>query len=123
MKQVYVVTTGSYSDYGIRAIFSKKEHADLLAKRLDDANVESWELSKLKETKPLWLVWFYPQSAAEASQNQFAKHGEVQEYPAHKDDPCLGMVQQVGCYATDEAHAIKVASDMRAEYLDRKLNP
>ena len=42
---VYVVTTGDYSDYHIEAIFSTKELADEYVRRGgEEYNVEEWEL-------------------------------------------------------------------------------
>src|ERR1041385_8544835 len=41
---VYVVTTGEYSDYSLRGIFSTREKADELAALLRDANdVAEWD--------------------------------------------------------------------------------
>jgi hypothetical protein len=48
MKQVYIVTSGSYSDYGIVSVWSTKEAAEKVAKAMtrknDDADVEEWTL-------------------------------------------------------------------------------
>lgn len=47
---VYVVTSGSYSDYGIDAIFSTKELAETYASRMDSKssypghNIEEWQI-------------------------------------------------------------------------------
>ena len=43
---VYVVTTGSYSDYGIHSIFTDKNKAKECAKLLDNSNdIEEYETS------------------------------------------------------------------------------
>lgn len=49
--KVYVVTSGSYSDYGINAIFSTPELAELYKNNYNkanpgDADIEEWELDK-----------------------------------------------------------------------------
>lgn len=51
-KNVYVVTAGEYSDYGIKAIFSKKKDAEAFATQGyfsgDEGNVEEWPLDGMK---------------------------------------------------------------------------
>ncbi len=55
--KVYVVTSGSYSDYGIEEIFEKEEDAEALATVLFDGNgVEEWEVNK-RRVVPLWSIW------------------------------------------------------------------
>ena len=40
---VYIVTSGEYSDYGIDAVFTKKETADMYANLKSDRRVETYE--------------------------------------------------------------------------------
>ena len=45
---IYVVTAGSYSDYGIVAMFSNKADAEDLRKEIADSNgVEEWPLDSV----------------------------------------------------------------------------
>jgi hypothetical protein len=49
---VYVVTTGSYSDYSVRAIFADRELAELHRSQLSDANeVEEFDLIETAPTQ------------------------------------------------------------------------
>ena len=45
MDKVYIVTSGSYSDYEIRAVFLDKGIAEQYAKIKQDATVDEWPLS------------------------------------------------------------------------------
>ncbi len=57
MVKVYVVTSGSYSDYRIEEIFKKKVDAEALASVLSDGNgVDEWEVNT-RRVVPLWSIW------------------------------------------------------------------
>ena len=50
MSEIYVVTSGYYSDYGISGVFDSKENAQMLVneydgKSLDSLEIEVWELN------------------------------------------------------------------------------
>ena len=55
--KVYVVTSGSYSDYRIEEIFKKRVDAEALNSVLSDGNgVDEWEVNQ-KRIVPLWIIW------------------------------------------------------------------
>jgi len=108
--KVYVVTSGSYSDYRIEAIFENKEDAEALANVLSDGNgVDEWEANKQKVV-PLWSIWM-------------EKNGDLAEdYVSPSAN--TGSKEDIYCYDDDSIHfeifadtlerAIKVANERRA---------
>lgn len=44
-KIVYIVTSGTYSDYGIEKVFLDKKKADLYCSCHNDCEIEEWEIS------------------------------------------------------------------------------
>jgi len=108
--KVYVVTSGSYSDYRIEEIFENEEDANALANVLSDGNgVDEWEVNKQKVV-PLWSIWM-------------KRNGDLDEDYV---SPSAGMgnKEQTYCYDDDSIHfeiladtlerAIKVANERRA---------
>ena len=108
--KVYVVTSGSYSDYRIEAIFENKEDAEALANVLSDGNgVDEWEANKQKVV-PLWSIWM-------------EKNGDLAEdYVSPSAN--TGSKEDIYCYDDDSIHfeiladtlerAIKVANERGA---------
>ena len=115
--KVYVVTSGSYSDYRIEEIFAKKDDAEALAAVLSDGNeVDEWEVNK-RRVVPLWSLWM-------------KRNGDSD------DDYCspyanTGDKEVIYCYDDDSVHfdvladslerAIKVANERRAIILSQNL--
>ncbi|MGC8605512.1 MAG: DUF7336 domain-containing protein [Desulfomonilaceae bacterium] len=73
LEKVFVVTSGNYSDYGIRAIFSTRYKARQFIKREQrnaryehyigyDYRIETWEVDKPLEPKiPIFFCYYYPE--------------------------------------------------------------
>ena len=71
---IYVVTSGNYSDYGILAIFStrgkargfiKREQRNALYEHYigDDYRIETWEVDKsLEPNIPIFFCYYYPEN-------------------------------------------------------------
>lgn len=125
---VYIVTRGCYSDYEICAVSLDKTKAEKLAKvyttRYDEASVEEWETDTEADIHALngrhpYSVTFYPDEEPSVYKIDYV-------VPDFK--PCVreikyarrGMCLDVQVYATDEAAALKIASDKRAQYLAEK---
>ena len=126
MAKVYIVTSGSYSDYGIKACFSTLEKADRYVSIPGvDGNVEEYELDIALEPYNRGLTFYTV---------KMLEHGDVVE--AKPDDPtyterfykykdhgdpsnnwtitCGFMLQ--GWYKSEE-HAIKVCNEKRAQWI------
>lgn len=115
---VWVVTSGSYSDYSINAVCSTEENAKLIAAKLYDAN-DPLEIeldkfvSQLSLGKTYYRAWVFrdqrPIKVASAS-------------PAHDDPQGFEMwpnwnAAAVYLWADNEEDAIKIAADKRAQWL------
>lgn len=112
-QKVYLVSTGVYSDYAIRAVCSSREKAEFIASKLEDANgIEEFEVDHLwdRATQGLstyTIVWEGDfknvQSMSDEKGQLYNDDGEVQ---------CVG-INRYFCYvlARDSAHAIKIAED------------
>ncbi len=145
MSEVYVVTSGSYSDYGIRGIFSTKKNADEFIERAgalkdDDGDrleywsgdvngVEIWELDAALKNKRMriWTCGMLLDDGAivepkiEWSEITWEPpfRSRVIQYgtkvPAYSNRPIVRIES-----AVSQAHANKVAAEKRQEWLRRK---
>lgn len=124
-KTVYIVTSGSYSDYNIDAVFDDKERAEALARMIEDAEIEEWPLNPPFSFNPrehagmlLWRVyycarWFRDQNEWWAVQSNPLEH----QASSWEPDPLGTGYGGVFVWASDKEHALKIAQDKRAEYL------
>ena len=124
--ELYVVTSGSYSDYGVDAIFDKKELAQAFIKSFSDGNdfndIEVYALNPFEpEIKQGLKAYFV----------RINKDGETD--PVEHLDNAYGfnegdMLQMlsfthnkdrlnVRCFAKDTDHAIKIANEKRAKII------
>ena len=108
--KVYVVTSGSYSDYRIEEIFERKENAEALATVLSDGNeVEEWEINKRKVV-PLWSIWMKRNGDLDDEYGTpYADTGDKESIYCYDDDSIRFAV-----LADSLERAIKVASERRA---------
>jgi len=125
MKAIYVVTSGSYSDYGIDAIFDTKELAQAFIDSFskggfnDFNDIDKWELNpneaELKAHRKAFNL-------------RMNKEGNIQSVEqsnsaySHKNGLGISFTinadwMNVYCYADDETHAIKIANEKRTQIL------
>ena len=125
--KVYLVSTGSYSDWSVRGLFSTREIAEKCKALLEDANdVEEWELDALADRVArgfhVWMVWSKDGGVVDVDQDRaydngidtFAgrEHiGKVEWFPDNGDK------MRVYVEAADEAHATKIAADKFREHV------
>lgn len=125
--KVYVITKGSYSDYHICGVVTDQEAAEKLVKLYsdshDDAEIEVFDtdrpLSYLTGRLP-FKVYFYNAGGCHAFsciEDEDFKNNEITVFD-HR--PPYGSEMAVTVTTTDETHAIKIACDMRAQYLAEK---
>ncbi len=116
--KVYVVTSGSYSDFRIEEIFEKKDDAEALATVLRDGNgVEKWEVNK-RRVVPLWSIWM-------------KRNGDLDDDYGGCPYADIGDEEVIDCYGNNSIHfevladseerAIKVANERRAIILSHNL--
>jgi hypothetical protein len=114
MKKVYVVTTGEYSDYSIRAIFSKRELAQEYIDTKKDGSIGEYTLDPIKNTAPI----IYIRMTKEGNVEDFWKDDE--SYTEHKYgfrcfDVSKNLVWSVR--TKNEQHATKVVNEKRIQIL------
>lgn len=131
MTSVWVVEQGSYSDYSVLGVFSTEEGARLVADKIntvklryqDEATVAEWPLDPLVEelragrdcfsiimerdgtcsvNKPGWL---------------FGAGDRLELGRSNWDSKGLRVALWGNCWATDEAHAAKIANERRTELI------
>ena len=125
MKKVYVVTSGSYSDYGIDAIFDTKELAQSFIDSFKDDSyndfngIDEWylnpnELDLKANRKPFSLRMDIEGNTFELEQSSSSyghKNGLDLSFTYKKD------LMNVKCFADDEIHAVKIANEKRIQIL------
>lgn len=134
MKKVFVITSGSYSDYGIYGVCSTRKLADRAisaAKGSDeywasDANIEEWPLDELLERKPqkVWMCGMLLDDGTIVEPKQsfvkteFSKpfRGRVDQYdvkvPFYRNRPLVRVSSTVS-----QTHANKYAAEQRQKWL------
>lgn len=134
---VYIVTSGEYSDYDIRAVTLDKDKAELLkkmymAKGYQDVKIEEHQeddtgsdfSSKEKMTEP--VKYYHVCISKTARQNNYADvKYRFEHKPPHgifgtrwdKEDRIDTDVYHAEVEAKDEEHAKKIAQDMYAQAL------
>lgn len=138
MATVYVVTSGSYLDYRIDAMFSTQEKAEqYIARRnqiasngdefawsYDGNGFEEWELDEpdeawLRGESDLWVVWFH-HGAADVKSVEVDSYGDTTE--------CVTFNKPMGNYlggcrvtvfAENQERAVKVAMERRSMAIAR----
>lgn len=130
---LYAVSRGSYSDYGVVAIFSTKEKAEeyMLFVPSDDYNdIETYELDpgvvdKIRKGYSPWFVIMLRDGTTEEVRRQ-----EVSSYSIgssawiHRRSTLPSRVQHslpdcivVHTMAKSEEHAVKIANEKRVQFI------
>ena len=116
MKEIYIVTGGRYSDYGIECVCLSKEIAEKIASALSspyhECSVETWELLEEMPKIYSWVCRMKPSGEVVSVEAWTSSLGATNG----TDDN--GNFYSVG--ETREA-AIKNTSDFRAEQVARKI--
>lgn len=114
--KVYVITKGCYSDYHIVGVSLDKTRAEEIAnavseepKSLYEAHVEEYDTDAFV-TGFRYFVWYDRYNKWNASIDDYDEH---QINHAYSD-------RRFVVYAKDTMHAVKIAQDMRAEYLAKE---
>jgi hypothetical protein len=132
---VYVVTSGNYSDYGIRAIFStrgkargfiKREQRNALYEHYigDDYRIETWEVDKPLEAKvPIFFCYYYPENdswkAIEHNDEYFHDFNRVHKEPDYGETD--GYVYWVVKKSRDKDSALKAANEQIMQFMAEEL--
>ena len=128
MNKVYIVTAGTYSDYHIVGATLDRKQAELACEVYgwkdrfgDPIDIEEYDLDifdGIKETDHIYRVEFDWEGGYSIKEEKVC--GYINPINGvDEEDMCWGNYS-VTVAAQDEAHAIKIAQDKRAEYLARK---
>ena len=112
--KVYVITKGCYSDYHIIGVALDKEKAERIASFFDDdynsSEVEEYDTEKwdISDGKNLYSIRIDKCGISVIDNESFYDLNVVRTYP--------WGVYEVSVMARDKEHAMKIASDMIAQY-------
>jgi len=121
--KVYLVGEGSYSAYHIVAAFSSREKADAYIRAHGmhndhEVGVEVFDLDPVNLSAPPGLIGYHVRMAKDGEAlmvDPLGFHAQELTAPRFHDYPRACLV--VECWAKDEAHAIKIANEKRAEHI------
>ncbi|MFH0958868.1 MAG: hypothetical protein V1897_09215 [Pseudomonadota bacterium] len=132
---IYVVTSGNYSDYGIRAIFSTRGKARGFIKREqrnaryehyigDDYRIETWEVDKPLEPKiPIFFCYYYPENDSWKVIEEDAKDYSNDFNRIHKEPDygeTYGYVYGVEKKAPDKKSVLKMANEQIMQFIAKE---
>ena len=120
--KVYVVTTGTYSDYHIITATIDKSVAEAVAKKFDDeyshTYIEEYENAEVL-LKPCWFVLFEKDGSVRSIKNASSSCYSYENINQCEMTNATGDVYVHVSADTAEA-AIKIAAERRAEFLAEK---
>ena len=114
MATIYICTSGEYSDYGIRAVFDKKELAEEFCSRYR-RTIEEWELNpKGKELRLGYQVYV-------VTMNKDGDTLEARETDFFADETTWEIrrdgLMYLTCWAKSDQHAVKIANEHRVQMI------
>lgn len=120
MSEIYIVTSGSNSDYSIDRVFTDKEKAEEFVEfvnthtsRYDQCGIETWQTDEPFSVPPKGLKRFYVfmhknGNGARAQTNPADKTRQDGVFKYGKQECICAVVE-----ARDEKHAIKILNERR----------
>jgi hypothetical protein len=108
-KMVYLVSTGCYSDYTIRGVYSTEEKANRAAE-LYGGSVESMALDDMPDAPPGMVAWEV--RMLRDGSTEWARRAYEPTPSDHPPTPRYGGAT-LEMWATDSAHAVKIANERR----------
>ena len=129
--KVYIITKGEYSDYRICCVATDKERAEFLRKYFSDdwrqAEIEIFDtddFAPILEGNEMYTVTFNPDGTAKAYKvddpDLYDRNRKVYSMRTMTANGKFGYTYSVTVFARDSEHAIKIASDILAEWKYRK---
>ena len=118
--RIFIVTSGSYSDYKIEGVFTDENVAGKFQALLDDGNVEKWQLDtvsdKLERGYKFYNVTMQKNGDSEVKQNSYdAYTTDISTFkylhPTTIDERCFKL------WAKDAQHAVKIVNEYRARMI------
>ena len=118
--KVFMVSEGSYTDYTVRGVYSTAELAQEAVKRYAGNPVEEFDLDAMPELRDGQYAW-----RVDFSSDGKVTRIETTSLEINYQRPS-GFVRAdktacIHCFARDEAHAVKTASEVRVIMLVNNL--
>lgn len=125
MKKIYVVVSGEYSDFGINAIFTTKELAELYISAfsqkdryeeliIQEWNIDPYELELKQNRKPFRIIM-------DKEGNTINIDYETSDFslmPERLIEFQWGTKNMIcRCFADNKKHAVKIANEKRVQIL------
>lgn len=117
--EIYIVTHGEYSDYGIVGVFTDKEKAEELcdfANEIDswaNARIETYESDTIDiKDRKLFFVRMQPDGKV----LEVAKAGSIYDIEDNTVGQDMNGNFYTTCLARDEKHAIKIMAERKLRY-------
>ena len=127
MNKVFVVTSGSYSDYGIDAIFTTRELAQSFidafeADKWHEMDIEEWDLdpnkTHLKQNRKPYFLRINKKGDVSDLRLADSAYGFKQDMPEAEISYTHNLEwMNINCFADDENHAVKIAGEKRSQIL------
>lgn len=118
--KIYIVTSGSYSDYSINAVFSSRKKAEAAIELLqEDAEIEEWTVDAIPSDGrlPYWVRMHSDGNVESVSrEHSFYMMRDAPRITRIAGGGQYGGMYNCHVYARDEAHAVKIASEKRREW-------
>jgi len=126
-KTVFLVTSGSYSDYGVEAVFSTLELASAAVEgRTDDVRIEPYSLDD-PNGEPEGVLPFKVRMWLDGTQDSAPYRSDIHPRSSREttarvlrwndgNDPRWPDQLAVECWARDAEHATKIANEIRTAY-------
>jgi hypothetical protein len=120
MKEIYLVSQGCYSDYGVIGVFEKKEDAQLFIDKFSTEDSYDKMEIEIRVLNP-----FIPElkQGLKSYRVRMEKNGNVRECERQNSVPSINVTKEfffdiqlrlvVDCMAADNEHAIKIANERR----------
>jgi hypothetical protein len=121
-KEIYIITSGCYSDYKIEAVFDEIELADSFmetfeTKHYDGQRIEVYKLNQHAQAFREKLKPYFLRMAKDGQCTEIA----IEDYlhDNFNDPPKFNSMGEMVLYvfAKDETHAIKIANEKRVELI------
>jgi Fe2+ or Zn2+ uptake regulation protein len=114
MKNIYVLTEGSYSDYHIVGVYSTKELAEEAQSLYKDSQIEEYDLDNIPEHPPGMSAWFVKISDGKLDDIHASQVSPFDQTVPRENEykyPNGRTTYTVYCWAVDKEHAEKIALD------------
>ena len=120
MNKVYIVTTGTYSDYGIYSVHTDEKTAKRVSNEMD-GDVEEWGVDLVEpQLPPGHLYWWVSmRSDGDRAYADLESDGQDSLGTVNIGNGHINAVVS----ATSEKHAIKILNERRAQILSLPVQP